>query len=418
MKNKNRKIVRKPFSYLQCDDFAAYLSDMAAKGWHFKEWGAGLVFEKGEPEQAVYAVEVFIHGSQYDLKPDDHTMNFSDYCEAAGWKLVDAKMKFCIFKQIRPDAVPIVTEQERLENATKAYRKQLIWQAVLAIIWIGNILMLFLPTRQFIKSILSNANLVIAAYWVFYCAYTIGRYIWYCAWKCKAKKRLYAGETAILSQADETLWNGIAIAAVGLFTIGYGITMGLWMVALFLGVLLAFMVLGFALNKLRPDANTYLGVQVLFSIVLTFVIIVVSASIASAENEKETDWREFPLVYEDLTDTVGELEDTFHTSSSSIFGSTHYYSLSYANDYLIYEIYETEHDWILDIIWDYQHSYARNAEPVDCTALWDAQSAYHNEVVEYYVRYDDAILFFRLDKNFILTEEHVSIICDALGLEG
>ena len=31
---RNRKTVLKNFSYLQCDDFAAYLSQMAAKGWH------------------------------------------------------------------------------------------------------------------------------------------------------------------------------------------------------------------------------------------------------------------------------------------------------------------------------------------------------------------------------------------------
>ena len=48
------KKVRKQFDYMHCDDFAAYLSEMAAKGWHFKAWKAGLVFEKGEPEIVLY----------------------------------------------------------------------------------------------------------------------------------------------------------------------------------------------------------------------------------------------------------------------------------------------------------------------------------------------------------------------------
>ena len=52
-----RKTVLRTFGYMRCDDFASYLSAMAAKGWHFKEWGVGLTFEKGEPEQAVYAVD-------------------------------------------------------------------------------------------------------------------------------------------------------------------------------------------------------------------------------------------------------------------------------------------------------------------------------------------------------------------------
>ena len=46
-----RKTVLKGFDYMHCDDFALYLGKMAAKGWHFREWGIGLKFEKGEPEQ-------------------------------------------------------------------------------------------------------------------------------------------------------------------------------------------------------------------------------------------------------------------------------------------------------------------------------------------------------------------------------
>jgi len=52
------KRVRKEFDYMHCDDFAAYLSEMAAKGWHFKIWEARLVFEKGEPADVADAVEV------------------------------------------------------------------------------------------------------------------------------------------------------------------------------------------------------------------------------------------------------------------------------------------------------------------------------------------------------------------------
>ena len=45
---KTKKTTFKRFDYMHCDDFAKYLERMAAKGWHFKEWGAGLKFEKGE----------------------------------------------------------------------------------------------------------------------------------------------------------------------------------------------------------------------------------------------------------------------------------------------------------------------------------------------------------------------------------
>ena len=122
---RTKKTVFKSFSYLQRDDFAAYLMDMARKGWHFKEWRAGLVFEKGEPADTVYAVEVFIDGSVYDAKPEAHTLEFADYCQAAGWELADAKQKFCIFRKVRPDAVEILTPEERLKNVAKEELKNI-----------------------------------------------------------------------------------------------------------------------------------------------------------------------------------------------------------------------------------------------------------------------------------------------------
>ena len=60
----DRKTVFKHFSYPRCDDFATYLENMAAKGWHLESWGAGLKFRRGEPEQATYAVEVFSEATE------------------------------------------------------------------------------------------------------------------------------------------------------------------------------------------------------------------------------------------------------------------------------------------------------------------------------------------------------------------
>ena len=79
--SRNIKTTFKAFDYMHCDDFARYLSEMAAKGWHFKEWGAGLKFEKGEPAQVKYAVEVFTKASENDLRPEPNTQEFAEYCE-------------------------------------------------------------------------------------------------------------------------------------------------------------------------------------------------------------------------------------------------------------------------------------------------------------------------------------------------
>lgn len=412
---KNRKTVYKTFNYLQCDDFAAYLSEMAAKGWHFKEWGMGLVFEKGEPEHTVYAVEVFFKGSNYDLCPSVDTLDFADYCEHAGWTLVEYKQKFCIFKQLRPDAVPIVTPEERLENAFKAYRSLENWQIALAVMWLVNCFIHYFPVTSFISSIFSNVTLILTAYWIFYALFTLERGIWARCWKRKARIRCANGESKLLN-ADESWRNRISITAVIVFTIGYGITAGLWTIVFVVGFVLAIYVFGLVLNKLRPDRETHIVIQVLFTIGFVIALIISAVSIISIENEKEVDWAEFPLRYADIGHDAGSVQGGNQVTNSSIFGSDNEYAVYYEGAVLRYRLYTTEHDWLMDIVWDHYMTYENNQTVTDCTALWDAETAFINIAGAYYVRYDDAILIFTNFDHLELTPEQVQIIREALEL--
>ena len=415
---KNRKTVLKPFTYLQCDDFADYLSAMAAKGWHFKEWGIGLVFEKGEPEQAVYAVEVFIHGSDYDLRPDDHTLNFSDYCKEAGWELIDAKQKYCIFKQLRPDAVPIVTEQERLENAAKAYRSQLIWQVALALLWVCNMLLRIVPVSQRIETFFSPIDLMFILIWSLYFLFITGKCIWYLFWMRKARKACDAGQTRLLHLSDnafETIFGIFMIASMAVGFVAAGESSLLVLVFISVGVLL---LLFLVLAKVRPSRETNIGIQVTIPIVWIFIIILSAIFIFATPKTNEPNVNDYPLVYEDLQDAPGELQNALSTTSSSIFGSSGKYALRYDGFSIDYDVYKTDHEWILDTIWDYHLSLPRNSEREDCTTLWGAQQAYQNQVVDYYVRFDNAILILRVYDYMEITDKEVAIIIEKLGLEG
>lgn len=118
--NSKRKCVFRDFRYTECDAFAEYLHNMSRKGWHFKEWRMGLVFEKGEPADIYYRVEVFPKGTEMDTKPEMPAEEYAEYCRAAGWEFLDGKRKFCIFRRNDQGAVPIVTEEERFDNVRKA----------------------------------------------------------------------------------------------------------------------------------------------------------------------------------------------------------------------------------------------------------------------------------------------------------
>lgn len=414
---KNRKTVLKPFTYLQCDDFADYLSAMAAKGWHFKEWGIGLVFEKGEPEQAVYAVEVFFKGSQYAMAPDVETLDFADFCEAAGWKLIDSRQKFCIFKQTRSDAVPILTPQERLENACKAYHKQLLGQLLIALLWVVNLSLKLFPTKQFINSVFSNAILLSCAIFAFYALYDLGKYIWFWCWKYSSKKRCESGHRDLLRNHGDRIWNRISICALCLITIAYAFTVELWLFGIFLGIIVSMFLLALLLSKLRPDKETNVGIQLLFTFLILFAVIIFSFSQFSKydiEGEPQT----VPLTLSDLGRDAGEITSMHTYEKTSMFGSMRDYYLYYKDASLIYEIVDTEHDWLLGLIWK-EHVQAEsniNGSMTDCTALWNAEAAAYNGR-DYFVRYEDRILIFRFLKSE-LTSEQVAMILDALNMGG
>ena len=134
MRNKDgKKITHRfvSFRYIERGAFAEYLHRMSLKGWHFAGWKLGMVFGRGEPEDIVYDVEIFSEAREKDLRPVEETEEYAEYCRAAGWEFIDANRKFCVFRKVSEDAVPIVTEEERVEEIWKAEGKRLIFPTII-----------------------------------------------------------------------------------------------------------------------------------------------------------------------------------------------------------------------------------------------------------------------------------------------
>ena len=56
------------------------------KGWHFKEWKFGLVFEK-ESRKILYMMWKYCRrGQEMSLRPEMETEEYAEYCKAAGWE--------------------------------------------------------------------------------------------------------------------------------------------------------------------------------------------------------------------------------------------------------------------------------------------------------------------------------------------
>ena len=145
------KWVSRVFGYTQCDELAAYLQTMAKKGWQFRRFRFGLLFDRCVPTDDEYDVQVFLKNEENDLAPNEDTLDFASYCEAAGWELVDSRNRFVVFRKTREDAVPILTPEERLDSVYRAQRDLVRFRHVAAIFYLFYLLMVLSGVNIFFQ---------------------------------------------------------------------------------------------------------------------------------------------------------------------------------------------------------------------------------------------------------------------------
>ncbi len=410
------KTVRKGFHYRSCDDFAAYLNHMARQGWHFKQWRAGLVFEQGKPENAVYCVEVLSEGSEYDTRPEPHTEEFAEYCEAAGWKLMDARRKFVVFKRLREDAVPIMTDEERFENIAKAESPD-IWRTFsLPLAWCG--MKLFEFHSSFAYRIFSNVDLFFVLFWAVLLLLEVLHCAEFLCWKFRCRRRLREEKPLFFGRGRESfsgkwysiLRDGLLIAALGFFFL-MGQRVMVWIL---LGIAAAMWLLGYLIARFRPDADTNAAIQVLFSGVLIFFLLASSPFLDQTGNLGFYEKIEPPLTYADIGINLELTEIRYSREQESIFGNKRYANLDYGDDYLFYSIYHTEYAWVMDRLWAEETKGKANETREYCTDAWDAAEAFRNGGGNYLVRYEDALWVISLSLEEPLTQEQINRVIAVL----
>lgn len=411
---KNTKTVRKGFDYRNCDDFAAYLNHMARQGWHFKEWRAGLVFEKGTPENAVYAVEVFSKQDETDTRPLPETREFAEYCEAAGWQFVDASRKFTVFKRIREDAVPIMTDEERFETISKA-SGQSVWR------WLGISLawsiMQILEFRSGFKySIFRNRELIVAGTWFLLFILAAARALQFLLWKRRCVRRMDRGMTLFFGRDASDKWDSwLYLSILGFQTVSLAYIGEGWISLIILGMAAALVLMGFLIARFRPEATVSAIIQALGGSAI--FIAALTAFTITGQSEKQLDLAvvEPPAVYADIWESPGEPEDVYSKRFESVFGSWNICSLDYGDAELYYEVFRSDYDWVLDEVWRGILKGRATREGTDCTELWGAEIAILSTADYYKVRFDNTILDIHCDRH-PLTEADIAAIIAALEL--
>lgn len=416
----NRKTVLKGFDYMHCDDFAKFLEDMATKGWHFKEWGVGLKFEKGEPEDVTYAVEVFTKASEHDTRPEPNTQEFAEYCEVAGWKLIDANQKFCVFKKVKEDAVALFTPRERVDNAFKG---AVSGTAIMLFVLYGvNALLQWINILSFFEDyIFASSFLYSFAVWnVMFlgqlCAFGYAFFK-----KHRLVKEIEIGKEIYIGTCKDNKFHikmrdvyvGLLILLILAYLAMAGKTALMWMNLFVIIVTFGFCAI---LAKVRPSNTTNVVVQLIFSIGIVVVIIIASLAILGDNREVVEKQEDVPLLASDYREGFTEIEDISIYEKSNLLGKSAVYFVFGTVDSIHYESYQSKQDWILEKIWEETLQKKMNLDRTDCTDIWGAKTAFRNHIGNYYVRYENQIFILFEDEDTVLTTEQVGIIREKMNL--
>ena len=413
---KNTKTVRKGFEYRSCDDLAAYLNHMARHGWHFTGWRAGLVFEKGQPEDAVYAVEVFSGASEYDTRPEPNTKEFAEYCEAAGWQFIDSTRKFVVFKRVREDAVPIMTEEERLDSIVKATSRE-IWQPVIfSGIWV--LLRSWSFRVSFRSEIFSDFSLMFMAIFAVTFVASLLRCGQFYLWKSRCQRRLEDGKHLFFGKGRQTfeqrwyLWVDYALIAAMFIVVSLKGYVGFALIPIIITALI--LIPSFFTAKKRPDAATTQITGILYGAVSLVLVLFLAIFFVERESRKEKVLPPPPLTYADMGIDLKLMEVSAVRQQQSILGSWQYFSLDYGDDSLYYQIFSADADWVLNQLWEEETGGKANETREYCTDAWGAEEAFRNGNGTYLVRYEDAFWVISYSLEEPLTQEQVDAIIAAL----
>lgn len=429
------KRVRKQFDYMHCDDFAAYLSEMAAKGWHFKLWERNLVFEKGEPAEVTYAVEIFREARDSAFKPDPSIFEFSEMCEAAGWQFVDSKRKFCVLRKISPEAMPLFTPEERLQNALKEeYRIGGMFSLLLVLLAFGFWMGFHINGNIVGKIFSAEALMRDVVWWIL-----ILTQVWYYGYGLFCKKRylrdiekgkeLYIGSRK--RKAVYVWFYDIAVAASAVTLIICQWWAGEMEEVVYYSIALTIMALFRFLFLRNTEQSTHYFYGMLLVSVFFFITMAPEFLYTNARwyklFETKADWREIrreiPLEVTDYREIPLEMVEIDLRKDCSIFGKYEKYTLWFKvsesrSSGVAYDIYVSRSDKILNRFWDeLLNMWGVYAPLTECSEEWEAVEAFRNEKGIYFVRYDNCIFLLRDWDGISLDASQIAIIRHKMDLK-
>ena len=379
------KHVFRRYEYYECDAFAADLEQMALKGWQFEAFEMGLKFVRCKPQALTYAVEVFEKGKETDYLPSEEAKDFAEYCEVAGWKLVDGRRRFCVFQKVREDAVPIRSEEERLEKVGRY-----TWRAGFSGLINSLLVLLCGLLNWFLNFGDWGFDNLFCALVVFMLFAFLGagfrllegiRIIHRCNKQWRAGDVPYWGRNRLLHPEQPSdfhgsiFWSPVLFATVLLLIAWQGGSPWLWFMLL---TLLAGIALAVYCSVKRPSREDSGVLQVLLCIGMLSASLIGRGFLFSIQNAQERAL----MAEQTKNQETGRIEGVQTEVTTSVLGSRSVYRFSYEENDVACTRYQSSYGWVKELLWrDYN---GRKKDCQDVTADWKSTKAVYDAYNEIY----------------------------------
>ena len=414
------------------------LEDLAARGWMLdgKE-GNKFVFRKIEGKTLNFAVEIFDKASDYDTFPNEHNMEYIEFCEKAGWNFICAAGKIQIFYSEDLNLTPIETDDNmKFDVICKMSRTTLL---------IGSVLLPIMGFLNLVMSITINRNSVELSFmafstvviWLLCILMAMTRTIRWVLWKKRCKKSVELGAGIIPRKYLTKKAGYFMIGAIfGIWSVGGLVA---WIMlgqieAAGIGFLCLVVLAMFPLSngiskiaqkkKLKSSDNAIAQFVIPFVFLLFFIVIwsmfIISGMNRNANNENEIPLTLSTIGIETNIEASGNENNTDHNNDGKFLMSLDYYSessMTGATDdrEIKYYIYRTDFPIIYNRLMKdaktgvfrtfgmmYDFDLATSVEGLKADKAWYYEENGHHYLFEY----DGMII--KLDSNFAFNNEQLT----------
>lgn len=141
MRKDNRDTIYRwePHAFYDWSGMEQRLAEMAEQGWMLEKMGFLWKFRRCEPSPVKFSINYFPKASEYEPGLTIGQQTYQEYCDAAGWKLIQRMGKMQVFCSSDPEAITIENDPvTRVESIHKAMKVNLwaMFSGVLAAIWV------------------------------------------------------------------------------------------------------------------------------------------------------------------------------------------------------------------------------------------------------------------------------------------